>query len=390
MNRLPLLAAVCAASAACSSEGPRGLEPTITDSAGVAIVTAPSLVTLPSRALTGPILDLATSQDSAEASFSGVSSVLRLADGRVVVADGASRRLKVFGPDGSYRRTLGGSQADGAGLSAITAMWAIDGNRIAAFDRRHRTVYTVSLDGGSVDAAPLAMTPANPRAVGRLASGHVLMRTLVRNTPEIGFEVSEVAITRWREDGSLVDTVGIWPSARMGLLGQPPVQLVSSPMFEPRLIGAAAGDRLLVSDCRTGQYMVIDPEVGLERLVRWPATQDSVTDDDVAAFRARRLGALSPEQQVQIRSYLDDMPVNETMPACDQLRISSDGSAWVRAFVRPSAAMQRWLVFDPAGRPQFGVEFPVTARLVDVGSDYIVVIERRPLDVARIRVYGIE
>jgi len=391
MNRLPFLVAVCAAATACSSESPGALEQTITDSSRVTIVTAPSLKELPARSLTGPVLDLATSEDSSEASISSrIGSVLRLPDGRLVVADGASRRLKVFGPDGSHLRTLGGSQAGAAELSAVTAIWAVDGNRIAAFDRRQRTVFTLSLDGGPFEASVLAILHARPRALGRLASGHVLVRTLALDLPDTGFEPSQVAITSYREDGSVADTVGTWPSARMGRLGQPPLQRVSSPMFEPRVIGAAGGDRLLVSDCRTAEYLVIDPELGLERIVRWPAVQDSVTEEDVAAYRAARLEPLAPERQVQSRSFLDDMPVNDTMPECDLLRMGPDGRAWVRTFLRPAAPLQRWLVFDPAGRPLFSLEFPADTRLMDVGSDHITVIESNLLDVPRIRVYGIE
>jgi hypothetical protein len=390
MIRFPSLAALCAIAVACSPDSPEALQTFVTDSAGVAIVTAESLDALPTRSLTGPVLDLPTSQDSSDASFSRVGAVLRLSDGSVVVADGASRRLKVFGSDGTYLRMLGGSEGDAAELSAITAMWPADGNRIAAFDRRRRSVFTLHLNGGPVVAAELAVPPGNPRAVGRLASGHVLVRSLVFDVPETGFEVTDVAITSYREDGSLAATVGTWPSARMGPLGQPPLQLVTSPMFEPRLVGAAAGDRLLVTNCRTPEYRVIDPQNGLERVVRWPAVEDSVTEDDVRAYRARRLEPMGPEQQVGIRGFLDSMPINEIMPACDQLRIDSDGRAWVRTFLRPAAPLQRWLVFDSSGGPLFSIEFPAQTRVMDIGAEYITVIERRPLDVQRIRVYGIE
>ncbi|MFQ5530061.1 MAG: hypothetical protein ACE5FP_06870 [Gemmatimonadota bacterium] len=390
MNRFPLLAALCAITAACSPGAPGALQTVVTDSAGVAIVTAQSLDRLPARSLTGPLLDLPTSQDSSDASFSRVGAVLRLSDGRVIVADGASRRLKVFASDGTYLRTLGGPEGDATELMAITAIWPAGRNRIVAFDRRQRSLFTLNLDGGPVEFAEIAIPPGNPRAVGRLASGHVLVRSLLIDVPETGFDLTDIAITRYHADGSLADTVGIWPSARMGRLGQPPVQLVSSPMFEPRVVGAAAGDRLLVTDCRTPEYRVIDPQRGLESVVRWPATQDSVTEDDVRSFRARRLDPLGPEQQGQVRAFLDDMPINTTMPACDQLRIDSDGRAWVRTYLRPAAPLQRWLVFDSSGGPVFSVDLPAESRIMDINSDYVTVIERRPLDVPRVRVYGIE
>ena len=392
MNRGFILTATCAAATACSSGGTGGLETVVTDSAGVTIVTIESMDGLPSRAITGPVLDLAISEDSSEASVRRVSAVRRLPDGSIIVADGGSRRLKLFGPDGIYLRTLGGSQEDSVVVefSGITAIWPVARNRIAAFDQRLRRVTTLGLEGGPARVSSFSMRPGNIASVGRLESGDVLFRNLLIDVPDSGFVSTDVAITRFAEDGSFVDTVGVWPSARMGRLGRPPLQLVSSPMFEPRLIGAAAGDRLLVSDCRTPRYLVVDPENGLDRIVVWSTQLDPVTEDDIQAFRDRRLQELDAGQQRQAELFLDGMPINETLPACDQLRIDPDGRAWVRTFLRPSASSQTWLVFDPDGRPVFSLELSAGTRIMDVGSEHITVIERRPLDVDRILVYGIE
>ncbi len=361
----------------------------VTDSAGVTIVTAESLEELPTRTPVGPILDLATSQDSAQASFSRVSAVLRLGDGRLIVTDGAGRRLKVFGPDGMYLRTLTGLDGAEAEFSAITAIWSAGSNRIAVFDQRQRRVTTLSLDNAATQLADLSSVNLRARPVGRLDAGDVLVRSLVIDVPETGFELAHVAVTRFGTDGALLDTVGVWPTARMGRLGEPPLQLVSSPMFEPRLVTAAGGNRLLVSDCRAAEYRVIEFGEGLTHLVRWPVADLRVSEDDVVSYRASRLEGLSAEQQRQRRRFLDGMLVNLTLPACDQLRIDSEGHAWVRSYVRPGAVSQQWLVFDLDGRPLFGIEFPVATRIMDLGSGNVTVIETDTLDVQRVRVYGI-
>lgn len=392
MNRLAHLAVLCAITTACSPGLPEGLDAVVTDSAGVMIVTAESLEGLPTRTPVGPILDLATSQDSAEASFSRVSAVMRWEDGRLIIADGTGRRLKVFGPDGAYLRTLTGSDGAEVEFSAITAIWPAGTNRLTVFDQRRRRVTTLSLDdNAAAQVADLSSANLRARPVGRLDTGDVLTRNLVFDVPETGFELAHVAVIRFGMDGEFVDTVGVWPTARMGRLGDPPLQLVSSPMFEPRLVTAAAGDRLLVSDCRSSEYRVIDPRSGVtQKVVRWPAEDLGVTEEDVVSYRARRLDGLPREQQRRTRRILDAMPVNPTLPACDQLRIDPEGRAWVRSFVRPGAVTQRWLVFDLDGRPLFGIEFPVATRILDLGSGQVTVIERDTLDVQRVRVYGIE
>jgi hypothetical protein len=390
MNVHLRFAMLCLIATSCSPGIPDGLDVVITDSAGVTVVTTESLEDLPLRSLVGPVVDLVTSQDSAEASFSRVTAVLRLVDGRLIVTDGASQRLKVFAPDGSYLRTITGPDDSPAEFSAITAIWPAGMDRISVFDRRRQRVTSFSIDNADLEVAELTSADRAARTVGRLDSGDVLLRNLVFNVPPSGFEPTEVAIIRFGSDGSPLDTVGVWQAARMGRTGEPPLQRVTSPIFEPQLIAAAAGNQLIVSDCRSAEYRVMDPGEGLTQIVRWPAASLLVSEDDVQAYRARFLSPLDPEQQLQARAFLDEKPVSETLPTCDQVRIDDEGRAWIRTFVRPGASNQEWLVFDLAGRPLFGIELPLTSRIMDLSAAHVTVIESEALNVQRVRVYGIE
>jgi len=391
-NSLATLAVLATIASGCVSEGPEGSSvPTVrSDSAGVTVISAKSLEGLPARSL-GPLrIDLALSQDSADSSFSRVGAVLRLANGQLIIADGASHRLKMFGPDGSFLRILAGSDGEPAEVSSITAIWPAGRNRISVFDQRAQLVTTLPLDGGEPQTVDLSSPRLRLRPVGRLDSGQVLVRNLILNVPETGFAQAHVAVTRFGEDGVLLDTVGVWPTARMGRLGERPVQLVSGPMFEPRLVTAAAANRLIMSDCRSAEYRVVDPDKGLVEVVRWPAGDLGVTEDDVRMYRDRRLAGLAEGQQGRTRLILDDMPVNPTIPACDLLKLDAEGRVWIRSYVRPADVQQQWLVFDPAGRPLFSVELPVASRIMDPGASHVTVIETDTLNMQRIRVYGLE
>lgn len=392
LNSLAILTVSVTIASGCVSESPNGssVATVSSDSAGVTIVSAESLAGLPARTLGPPLIDLAASQDSADRSFSWVSAVRRLADGRIVIADGGGRRLKVYGPDATYRQTVTGSDGTPAEVSAITAIWPAGGNQIAVFDQRKQRVTTLSLDGGTLQSTDLVTPGLRARPVGRLDTGEVLVRNLIVDVPETGFELAHVSVVRFGTDGVMVDTVGVWPTARMGRLGDPPMQLVSGPMFEPRLVTAAAGNRLVVSDCRSAEYSVIDPELGLVQVVRWPAGDLDVTEDDIRLYRTRRLAGLDAGRQSRVLRILDDMTVNPAVPACDRLKIDTNGRVWIRSFVRPAAVQQQWLVFDPAGRPLFSVELPVATRIMDPGASHITVIETDTLRVQRVRVYGFE
>ncbi|TFG65749.1 MAG: hypothetical protein E4H28_03535 [Gemmatimonadales bacterium] len=390
MNHLARLTMLCLVTISCSPAIPDGLEVVITDSAGVTIVTAESLEGLPVRSLVGPVVDLISSPDPAEASFSRVTAVLRLADGRFIVTDGASRRLKLFGPDGSYLRNITGADHSLAEFSAITAIWLAGRNRITVFDQRQRHLITLPIDPGNVEVAELTSANLRARPVGRLDAGDVLLRNLIFEVPGSGFELTDVAIIRFGSNGTLLDTVGVWPAARMGRLGEPPLQRVSSPIFEPRLVAAAAGNRLLLSDCRSAEYSIIDPGEGLTQVVRWPTPDLQVSEDDIRLYREQRLAGLDQEQQRQFWRSVDGIPVSENLPACDQLRIDSEGRTWIRSFVRPGSQQQEWLVFDPDGRPLFGIELPLVSVVMDLGANHVTVLENDSLDVQRVRVYEIE
>ncbi len=67
MNVHLRFAMLCLIATSCAPGIPDGLDVVITDSAGVTVVTAESLEDLPLRSLVGPVVDLVTSQDSAEA-----------------------------------------------------------------------------------------------------------------------------------------------------------------------------------------------------------------------------------------------------------------------------------------------------------------------------------
>jgi len=388
-NSLATLAVLVTIASGCVSESSErsSVQTVRSDSAGVTIISTQSLEGLPGRTL-GPLLvDLAYPQDSADASFSRVSAVLQLPSGQLVIADDASQRLKLFGADGAFLRILSGSDGVPVEVSAVTAIWPAGRNQIAVLDQRKQRVTTVSLDGGMPRSTDLVEPGLSARPVGRLEAGDVLVRNLIIDVPKTGFAQAHVGITRFGVDGILVDTVGIWPTARMGRLGKPPLQLVSGPMFEPRLVTAAAGNRLLLSDCRSAEYSVIDLNRDLVQVVRWPAGDLSVTEDDIRLYRNQRLAGRAEGQQSLI---LADMPVNPTFPACDRLKLDAEGRAWIRSFVRPAAVQQTWLVFDPAGRPQFRVELPVATHIMDLGASHITVFETDALNVHRVRVYGLK
>jgi len=173
-------------------------------------------------------------------------------------------------------------------------------------------------------------------------------------------------------------------------VGSPPAQLVTSPIFEPRLAAAAGGDRVVLSDCRVSELQVIDPNEGLRQIIRWPSSVESVTEEDVRLYRQVRLENLAEEQQRQARQLLDAKTVSLQLPVCDEIRMDPSGRTWVRLFARPAETQRRWLVFAEDGRPLFSVDIPPASRVVSVGEDRLVTIQADPSGGNLVRVYTLD
>lgn len=378
MNRRLIVVGIATISAACAPDAAtpeHGVS--VRDSAGVRVVNIESLSELPARALSGPVTEISSAR---------LGAAVALADGRLVVVDGLSRKLQLYEQDGTLVRELGEAE------EAIMArdLWPTAAGTVVGYDRMQRRVSSHSLEGGPGAFWPVEADLPAARAIGRLDSGEIVLRNLVFDAPPTGFDTTTVAIMVLHEGASAIETLGEWKSARMGRVGSPPAQLVTSPIFEPRLAAAAGGDRIVLSDCRDPVLEVIHPADGLKQIVRWPSKVESVTEEDVRLYRQVRLEGLDMDRQRQARQLLDAKTVSLQLPVCDEIRMDPAGRTWVRLFARPAETQRRWLVFAEDGRPLFSVDIPPASRVVSIGEDRLVTIQADPSGGNLVRVYTLD
>jgi len=79
----------------------------VRDSAGVTVATSstPRWASAPEEAWTispTPLLDLSTASSGPEHEFYRVADIVRLSDGRIVVANTGSFELRIYAPDGTH------------------------------------------------------------------------------------------------------------------------------------------------------------------------------------------------------------------------------------------------------------------------------------------------
>lgn len=94
-----------------------------------------------------PALEIGTSEGDPALEFNRMSGFRRLPDGRIVVADGATRELRWFAPDGRHLATLGRRGSGPGEFQGVVTLLPWAGDSLAAFDANLRRVTTLSHGG---------------------------------------------------------------------------------------------------------------------------------------------------------------------------------------------------------------------------------------------------
>ena len=383
---------------ATEGENPVGAE--VHDSAGIPIVEnrAPT----PGSQLgwvvgDEPVVSIGTRDASDAFQFYRVGDATRLADGRIVVANGGSNELLVFNADGSHLDAWAG-QGDGPGefwdLSTVRP-WPGDSliagdsqqGRASIFDLAGAHGRTMSLRGPpdaitreiaaageAADAGPVA---AEPHVVLRVLPDGTLLTRAPRGYTQ-GFE-------RWESAYALMDTDGSTRASLGNYLGneiysefyeQEDGNFAVIPLWHPfgkATLTTAWGDLAAISGNETYEIRAYRSDGSLARIVRRDhETRIPTQSEQDEVFRDRFAG-LSEEDREPRMAVAANVPLVESFPAYSGLRGDALGYLWVAEFKFPEARYDGtlWTVFDPDGRALGFVETPDGFGVFEIGADYI-------------------
>lgn len=381
------------ATAACADSGaaPDASVHTVRDSAGIEIVEAGAIASVPPIELGAPLVDLGAVDGPSEYLLSWVSAVALLDDGRFAIAD-RSTRIRFYEYDGRYFGAFG-REGDGPGeFRGIVGMWPRDDDALVVLDGRQWRLTVLS--GGSLESShpilPPGMNP--PESAAMLADGSVVVREMVFEIPESGFEPLPAIVRRVKLDGATPDTLLEGEGPRFGpITWSDGGSMVTTPLFESGLVIAGAGDRIVTADCREPEFREfgLEPEAGPRRIVRWEAGDRTVRPEDVAAYREAELAEdEDAEERRRTEEYLDARPANDRFPACAGLFARDGSEVWVQTYTYLPDQPNDWRVFRD-GRFVGTVRLPAASRLMTVRGDRLATVELDDLEVEHVRVYGL-
>ena len=381
--------------------------PTIRDSAGIQVVTntAPAW-----NAVQRPILDsvprlVIGNRGDDPYQLTRVAGTARLADGRIVVADGGSLQLRFYDAGGTFLTAAAGRGGGPGELRRLQSLFRLHGDTLAVvaglglvvyYDGSGTYVRTVNLR-----AAPPAGLPVTfPAVLAAFADGSTIVG-LVSNPPRRSPGdrwLQTVPVALVDATGRTVRPLGDLPFSIMVMDEQPRPPWFAAPL------SPASSDEVFYLGLGT-EYSIrgYTRDGRLTRLIRRRWTPAPVRHADIEAFVVewgkRWIRETGAEAERQLADLRDD-PYEKTVPAFSQLLADRSGRLWVRTPNLADApragqlnsaplAPSTWSIFDPDGVWLGDVTRPADFQPFDVGADYVLGVARDADDVETVVEYGL-
>jgi hypothetical protein len=327
--------------------------------------------------------------------FMYVRAATQLSSGNVAILDMGVPGIRFYGVGGSHVRTIG-QRGEGPGDFSVPASMAKGaGDTLIVADATQRRITVLDSAGRYIRSlGPASVERGDLMVLGMIGDGRVLIRVgdvrvwqdgLVRDTVVLGamtLDSGDVTILARLPDVERVvelqDAAGN-QTQREAPFGRAAHFAANGAFYyagvsdrdEIRQYDAAGEPLAVIGGVRPVQGV---PSNGASRY--WKAT--------LTGRRADRL-----------KGYRDPSIAPTTMPAFDALRIDPSGNLWVRRYAPPwSKASSAWDVHDAGGQWLGTVTLP-TGRtrlrdapdLLEVGHDYVLVLQQDDADVQRVARY---
>lgn len=359
--------------------------PEVRDSAGVRIVTYPDGAftdTVPPE----PLLTIGREGEE-NYEFFRLNTVVSLASGNVVVANGGTHELRFFTPEGEHIRTVG-RRGEGPGeFGFLSAVWVRAGDTLMVRDARRRRIVVFDSAGSLVRGASYAgdLPTESPRAQGpcafpglmgvladgtRVISGWGCMMlegsagrrptllpiTLVGAGSGIGLGESAGG---WEVDVGEFTANRVWETGS----SSDPRDLYRRIPFSGVLAWAVAPDAIHLADLEDYEIRVYEGRGRLSRILREDAEPPPVT----AAHREAYLA----EQEALDRPHPEGVPFPDRFGSYETFVVSHEGDLWARRVTPPEVEGAKWEVFPGDGGPLRRVILPdITVESVRDGRVY--------------------
>jgi hypothetical protein len=325
--------------------------------------------------------------------FSGVAGAVRLADGRIVVADRGSQMLRMFNANGAHLRDVG-REGEGPGeFRGLDGLALLRADSVAAWDFRLRRMSVFDPAGRMArELAPRGLG-LFPHLKGVLEDGSVVLTAGMQ--PGRGVPAGtaprrdSVTYLRFGSHGALLDTIGKYPGTETVMLMSTGAMTLEEVVFGRDFHLVVGRDRFYGADDDHFEVVEYQFPATPVRRIRKPHPQRQVSKADLARFLAqpRDVSGVPPPLRAQLAKRNPGVPHRATLPAFESLLLDADGYLWVEHPRVTEAESGRWDVFDREGEWVTTVATPAGYRLLQIGPDFTLGTARDTLDVEHVHLY---
>lgn len=302
-----------------------------------------------------PVLKLGSDVADAEQQFHRVAGVVRLSDGRIVVAD-QSRQVRFFNPEGELLGISGGRGLGPGEFEWVGWLKPYRGDSLLVWDPTQARATVLDAQGAFGRTARIGTDQRFPPLVlldDRFTNGSLL--AIAGPPREEQLESGSWAmlpILLLSADGVIEDAIGTFPLHMCGA-GE---ANCAADYKEHRAVWAAGGDRLYYARPDQWEIVIID-------------------------MFGRELGRLDgPPVGVRLSR---DISRTSSVSAYAEFIVASEGPLWARSGGRGSA----WYVFDISGRYAGHVDLPEDLEVHQIGRDFVLGVEKDEWGVEHVMLY---
>ena len=390
----------------------------VRDSAGIRIAENPRPA--PDSRLgwavsTEPLVSIGTAVATPDFQLHGVEDATRIADGRIVIANGGSKELLVFDETGKHMDSWGG---EGEGPGEFTVLnrvrpWATDSliaadperGRIAVFDLDGNHGWTVSLLSRSGDRG---MVASGIQALRGMMGLGMSPNVVIGILPDGTLFTRDAEITRtkgfWRQDHTYA-LRAVDGDTRASLGRHPGPQTFSASYDQGNAVYVSAlphpfgqtthttvwGDLAVIGRTERYEIKAYRSDGSLARILRRDYEPRSPTQAEQNANLRRRLARLPEERRERAAEVYANVPLVDAFPAFAGTVGDALGHLWIAEFERPGEEYEGtlWTVFDREGRVLGLVETPEGLTIFEIGEDYVLAKVTDELDIEYVRLWGL-
>ncbi|HKS06125.1 MAG TPA: hypothetical protein VJR92_07400 [Gemmatimonadaceae bacterium] len=370
------------------------------DSAGIAIVSNDlARLTTICTVSAAPTVAIGSADGGEEYELHRVFGATQLRDGSIALVNQGTQQVRFYDRAGKFIKSSGRAGRGPGEFSDAFLMWNRPGDTIYVGNYVPWELHVFAPDGRFVRTVkPTPQYFNNPGGTFVLNDGRIVIaddvRAGTRRSPE--FTVRHTKVLLHNADGTRADSIGAFEDGRWGVV-DPALDnnLWSYPFFESFARMAGGGDRFIVGHSSKAELRVytIGRTARVTQIIRFTTGDRRITAAHVAAEKKRIMDQYKGRPADQVArltgsSVSDKRPIADAFPAFAGIELGRDGRLWMREYTKPGeTAVAPWVAFSPAGRAVCRASFPRGAELLELGADYLLVMQTDSLGVEQVARY---